>query len=54
MDAMYFTEIIAGEGRKSLIEEANRIRIIGAASPEKTTGKKIISERLGDSLIRAC
>lgn len=36
---MYFTEIIARERYKSLIEEANRIRIIGAARPEKTIVK---------------
>jgi hypothetical protein len=51
---MYFTEIIAREHRKSLIEKANRIRIIRAARPKKTTNKKILSERRGDLLIRAC
>ena len=51
---MYFTEIIARERSKSLIEETNRIRIIGAARLEKTTSKKLLSERPGDLLICAC
>jgi len=54
VDAIYFTKIIAREPRKNLIEEANSIRIVGAARPEKTTSKKLISERLGDLLICAC
>jgi hypothetical protein len=39
---MYFTEIIARERYKSLIEEENRIRIIGAARPEKTLVKNVL------------
>lgn len=48
----FFIELLSKERQKSLLEEAERIRMQRAPNPENTVGRRHFSEWLGDVLIR--